>query len=184
MARVMSCTGNETSIAPRVPPKTMTAAVNWTIWPTWPPSMSCPPRMAPTPSRVPRTLAISSTLSPPSSVSLGCRGFLRQPLPVVHREPDHLVDLLKHHELFPREESDQSVGGGLDHLDQVAVQRELAPVQPFQSDHVRSIMEATCVRQAPHSSTCAATAPSASPRREPFVLARPWSTPPADSWSW
>src|SRR5277367_6061191 len=103
--------------------------------------------MAPIPRRVPTTDAISS---------IG-RLLLMEALAVVHCAPDDLIDRVEHHELLSRGQGDQGIRGRFDHLDQVAVQNELAPVQPFQSDHVRSIMEWLCVTQAPHSSMCAAT---------------------------
>ena len=45
--------------APKVPPKTITKAVNWMMEPTLPPSRTCPPMIAVNPSAKPIRVALS-----------------------------------------------------------------------------------------------------------------------------
>src|SRR5512140_2555053 len=90
-ARRTSENGKLRRVAPAVPPKTMTAAVPWTMEPADPPSRTFPPTIATTPRRIPMMLARSIVSSPllarvPDDLPLAHQGILDDLLPKIVAE--------------------------------------------------------------------------------------------------
>src|SRR6185437_7110404 len=140
-ARTTTSRGNCSMIAPRVPPKTIRAAVGWRIWARLPPSIISPVTMPPMATSNPIELRRSTLASaavwhdnhrPPA------QGLGRQLAPVLADAPQDLVGLLLDRQFFPVAQRHHGVLGLLDELDQVGVEDQALMVQAGEGNHGRS----------------------------------------------
>src|ERR1700733_3734779 len=150
--------GNWSITAPRVPPKTIMAAVGWSTWLRCPPSRSRPARMPASARKIPPRL--------PASIELflgvggeggeagvlfrdGCDGEGRGPGEGLQISGGFAVDVgavgdgaiddvfaaLEDDDFFAIDEGEHGIGRGFGVLDEVAVDDQRIPVEPGEVNH-------------------------------------------------
>src|SRR5579883_3156979 len=144
--------GNWIRMAPRVPPKTIMAAVGCRIGPKLPPSSSRPARIPPAAMTTPPRVALSTRLPHrlPGRLGGGHGGPAERLQvdaredPVQHRSPeihDALQDFLgifPHHDLLSGDQRDDCIRGLFNELNQVRIHRQGLVVEPCQLNHAKA----------------------------------------------